>query len=177
MKNVLIIGANCDIGKAITRYFLDKEYNLVLGYHNDNNEYFKQVKYMKCDVTSSESIKNIIKYCIDTYGKIDVIINLACVCMYNSFLNKTKEELMKEIEINLVGMFLCNQIYSRYVNDGMIINMASTDGIDAYVYEAHPEEELSWVERVIVKDREAWRAAVPWGCRELDTTEQLNKRG
>ena len=30
----------------------------------------------------------------------------------------------------------------------------------------------------IVKDREAWHAAVPWGRRELDTSEQLNsKRG
>ena len=26
----------------------------------------------------------------------------------------------------------------------------------------------------IVKDREAWRAAVPSGCKESDTTEQLN---
>ena len=29
--------------------------------------------------------------------------------------------------------------------------------------------------RELVMDREAWRAAVsPWGCKELDTTEQLN---
>ena len=132
MKCILIIGANCDIGKALTKYFLYKNYNVILGYHNDNNEYFKNVKYVKCDVTDAGSIESIIKYGIDIYGNIDIIVNLACVCMDNSFLNKTKDELMKEIEINLVGMFLCNQIYSRYVNNGMIINMASTDGIDTY---------------------------------------------
>ena len=132
MKCVLIIGANCDIGRALTKYFLSKENNVIVGYHNDNNEYFKQVKYIKCDVTDTDSIDNIIKYGIDNYGKIDIIINLACICMDNSFLNKTKDELIKEIEINLVGMFLCNQVYSRYINDGMIINMASTDGIDTY---------------------------------------------
>ena len=27
----------------------------------------------------------------------------------------------------------------------------------------------------MVKDREAWRAAVHGGCKELDTTEQMNK--
>ena len=26
----------------------------------------------------------------------------------------------------------------------------------------------------LVMDREAWRAAISWGCKELDTTEQLN---
>jgi 3-oxoacyl-[acyl-carrier protein] reductase len=52
--------------------------------------------------------------------------------MDNSFLNKTKDELMRELEVNLVGTFLCNQIYSRYIYNGLIINMASTDGIDTY---------------------------------------------
>ena len=33
-------------------------------------------------------------------------------------------------------------------------------------------------ERVVAKEREAWHAAVPWGRRELDLSEQLNsKRG
>ena len=27
--------------------------------------------------------------------------------------------------------------------------------------------------RELVMDREAWRAAESWGCRELDTTERL----
>lgn len=132
MKCVLIIGGNCDIGRSLTKYFLDKKYNVVVGYHNDTNEYYEDVKYFKCDVTNVDSINNIIKNTIDMYGNIDMIINLSCICMDNSFLNKTKEELMKEIEVNLVGMFLCNQIYSRYINDGIIINMASTDGIDTY---------------------------------------------
>ena len=28
--------------------------------------------------------------------------------------------------------------------------------------------------RALVMDREAWRAAIHGGCKELDTTEQLN---
>ena len=39
---------------------------------------------------------------------------------------------MRVLEVNLVGMFLCNQIYSRYIYNGIIINMGSTDGIDTY---------------------------------------------
>ena len=64
------------------------------------------------------------------YGNIDIIINMACVYMDNNFLNKTKEEFMKVLEVNLVGTFLCSQIYSRYIDNGLIVNIASTDGID-----------------------------------------------
>jgi len=60
------------------------------------------------------------------------MINLSCLCMDNSFLNKTKDEFMNELEVNLVGTFLCNQIYSRYINNGVIVNLSSTDGVDTY---------------------------------------------
>lgn len=129
MKCVLIIGGNCDIGRRLADYFLDKEYNVVVGYHKDNN-YNDKIKYIKCDVTNIDDIDNIIKATLDIYGNISMIINLACICMDNSFLNKTKDEFMRVLEVNLVGTFLCNQVYSRYIDDGIIVNMASTDGVD-----------------------------------------------
>lgn len=130
MRSVLIIGGNCDIGRLLCSYFLDRNYNVVVGYHKDNYEYDKRVKYIKCDVTKIDDIENVIKHMKEMYGNIDIIINLACISMDNNFLNKTKEEFMRVLEVNLVGSFLCSQIYSRYVDNGMIINMASTDGID-----------------------------------------------
>jgi len=132
MKCVLIIGGNCDIGIALGNYFLNKNYNVVVGYHNNFIKYNENVEYIKCDVTNSNDIDNIINKTKNTYGNIDVIINLACLCMDNDFLDKTKEEFMKVLEVNLVGTFLCNQIYSKYVDNGLIINVASTDGVDTY---------------------------------------------
>lgn len=132
MRSVLIIGGNCDIGISLVNYFLDKDYNVVVGYHNDSNEYNKRAKYIKCDVTNIDSIENIIKTTKDMYGNISMIINLANITMDNNFLNKTKEEFMSVLEVNLVGSFLCSQIYSRYIDDGIIVNMASTDGVDTY---------------------------------------------
>jgi len=132
MKCVLIIGGSCDIGIKLSEYFLSKKYNVVVGYHNDSNKYLDNVDYIKCDVTNTDSIDNIIKSTKDKYGNIDIVINLSCICQDNSFLNKTKDEISKVLEVNLVGTFLVNQIYSRYINDGLIINMGSTDGIDTY---------------------------------------------
>lgn len=132
MKCVLIIGGSCDIGIELCKYFLDKKYMVVVGYHNDSNRYVDGVNYIKCDVTNPNNIDYVIRDTKSKYGNIDMLINLSCVCMDNSFLNKTKEEFMKVLEVNLVGTFLVNQIYSRYINDGLIINMGSTDGIDTY---------------------------------------------
>lgn len=132
MKCVLIIGGNCDIGRAMVNYFLDHDYNVSVGYHNNDYKYDNRVDYVYVDVTDYDSIENIIVSTKNKYGNIDMIINLACICMDNSFLDKSKEEFMKVLEVNLVGTFLCNQIYSKYIDNGLIINMASTDGIDTY---------------------------------------------
>lgn len=132
MKSVLIIGGNCDIGIKLVKYYLDKNCNVVVGYHKNDYMFDNRVKYIKCDVTDINSIDNIVKETIDMYGNIDIMINLAAIYMDNIFLDKTKEEFMKVLEVNLVGTFLCNQVYSKYIDNGLIINMASTDGIDTY---------------------------------------------
>lgn len=132
MKCVLIIGGNCDLGRAMADYFLNKEYNVVVGFCNNFNKYDDRVRYIKCDVTLDGDIDNTIRCVKDLYGNIDIIINLFAICMDNSFLNKTKNEFMRVLEVNLVGSFLCCQAYSRYIDNGIIINMASTDGVDTY---------------------------------------------
>jgi len=129
MKCVLIIGGVNDIGKSIAREFLKREYAVVVGYHNHLIKE-ENIDYQKCDVTKEEDIKKIIEYCLNKYQRIDILLNLANINQDNSFLDKTKSEFMRVLEVNLVGTFLLNQCYSRYIDTGMIINMASTDGID-----------------------------------------------
>ena len=132
MRNVLIIGGNSDIGIGLVRYYLDMDCNVVVGYHKNMDCCDNRVRYIKCDVCDSDSIENIIRSMISMYGTIDVMINLACVCMDSDFLDKSKYEFMRVLEVNLVGTFLCNQIYCKYIDNGMIVNMGSTDGVDTY---------------------------------------------
>lgn len=129
--NILIIGGSCDIGIYLATYYRDKGNKVIISYNKHKEDIPGVISY-RCDVTKKEEIEEIFKYVIDEFGKIDILINLASISMDNSFLNKTKEEFMRVLEVNLVGMFLCNQIYSRYIDNGIIINMGSTDGIDTY---------------------------------------------
>ena len=131
MKNVLIIGGSSDIGIALCSKMVSLGYN-VIATHNERIPIVENVDYIKCDVRKEEDIENVIKYVINEYGNIDILINMASVSRDSYFLEKTKNEFMDVLEVNLVGTFLVNKIYSQYVNNGMIVNMSSTDGIDTY---------------------------------------------
>ena len=129
--NVLIIGGSSDIGIELSKLFILKGYNVVSTY---NSHEFKLdgVDTIKCDIRNEWEIESTIKYCIDKYEKVDILINMASISMDNYFLDKSKEEFMRVLEVNLVGTFLCNKIYSKYIDDGIIVNIGSTDGIDTY---------------------------------------------
>lgn len=129
--NILIIGGSSDIGISLAKYLVSFGYNVVSTY---NNHEFKldNVEVLKCNIRNEIDIDNIIKYVINKYGTINVLINMAAISLDNDFLSKSKKEFMNVLEVNLVGTFLCNKIYSKYIDNGVIINMGSTDGIDTY---------------------------------------------
>ena len=131
MKKVLIIGGSTDIGISLAKYLIKKDYEVLLTY-NKNKIVDEDFTTIKCDVTSESSIEDTIKYAINLFGNIDILINMAAISLDNSFLNKTKEEFLSVLTVNLVGTFLTNQIYSRYIDNGLIINVSSTDGIDTF---------------------------------------------
>lgn len=131
MKKVLIIGGSTDIGISLAKYLIKKDYEVLLTY-NKNKIIDEDFTTIKCDVTSELSIEDTIKYAINLFGNIDILINMAAISLDNSFLNKTKEEFLSVLTVNLVGTFLTNQIYSRYIDNGLIINISSTDGIDTF---------------------------------------------
>ncbi len=129
--NVLIIGGTSDLGIEVIKYFKKLNYNVIVGY-NKRIPDIDGITLIKCDVCIEEDIENIISKSILEFGRIDILVNMQSISMDNNFLNKTKNEFMKVLEVNLVGTFLSSQIYSRYIDDGLIINFGSTDGIDTY---------------------------------------------
>ena len=129
--NVLILGGSSDIGECLGKYLLSMGYNVIIGY-NKHASNVNNIEFVKCNICNEDEIDRTIKYVIDKYGKIDILICMGAISRDNEFLSKTKEEFMEVLEVNLVGTFLCNKIYSKYINDGMIINISSTDGIDTY---------------------------------------------
>ena len=122
----LITGASSDIGKSIAIMLNKNGYDLVLLYHNKEIDYLDKLnnaKVFKCDISNEEEVKNI----INTVDKIDVLINCAATYRDNYIKDKTKEEFMRVLEVNLVGTFLVTKYAVNKMNNGTVINLSSLD--------------------------------------------------
>ena len=86
---------------------------------------------IKCDVSKREEVENMFKATIDTFGKVDILVNSAGIAIRGTLLETTDEIWDKQLDVNLKGVFLCSQIAARYMverNYGKIVNISSNSG-------------------------------------------------
>ena len=139
-KVVLITGASKGIGKACALEFSKRGFDVVVNYVSDDisaNAVVEEVKKIgvnalaiKCDVSDENSVKNMIDEVIDKFGHIDVVVNNAGIAIDTIYDDKTKDNFMRVLGVNLVGTFLVCKEAGKYMNNGSIINISSTNGID-----------------------------------------------
>lgn len=145
-KVAIITGASSKIGSSIAEKLAKCKYDLVLNYNTSLektkklreeliNKYNIDVLLIKADLREEKEIKNIVDCAINKYGRIDILINNAAIEHDNTLENKTKEEFMDVLNVNLIAPFLLSKYASKYMiknKYGKIINIASTNGIDTY---------------------------------------------
>ena len=150
MKTVLVTGSSNGIGKETIIKFAKNNYNVVITYNKDldsalllekdiKNKYNVDTLVIKCDISCEEEIKEMVNAIISKFGKIDVLVNNAGIAIDTTFDDKTKDNFMKTLEVNLVGTFLVSKYVSKHMLEekgGSIINISSTNGIDSYYVES-----------------------------------------
>jgi NAD(P)-dependent dehydrogenase (short-subunit alcohol dehydrogenase family) len=83
---------------------------------------------LKCDVSSSKDVEDMVKRTVAEFGKVDILINNAGIMDFKPFLELTEEEWDKTLNVNLKGQFLCARAAGRVMIKskwGRIINIAS----------------------------------------------------
>ncbi|MDD5039080.1 MAG: SDR family NAD(P)-dependent oxidoreductase [Dehalococcoidales bacterium] len=84
------------------------------------------------DVTTVEGGNNIIKTCIDSFGKIDILVNNAGILRDRMIFNMAPEEWDAVMKVHLYGLFNCTKpaaIFMRQQRYGRIINTSSSSGL------------------------------------------------
>lgn len=84
-----------------------------------------------CDVTDKASVKAAFEQIQQTFGRLDILVSCAGICIWHEGEQMTEEEWDKVMDINLKGTFLCNQAAANIMilhGCGSIINIASMSG-------------------------------------------------
>jgi len=84
--------------------------------------------FIKCDVSNEEQVKAMIDKTIETYGRINVLVNNAGIGVYKSILDATSEDWDRCLKVNLKGVFLCSKYavpHMQKIGKGAIVNISS----------------------------------------------------
>lgn len=139
-KKVVITGASKGIGQATAIEFSKYNVELVLTYRTDKKGMKKtvesckknqvKVNSYKLDVSKESSIKNFRK----KVKNIDILVNNAGVIAWKEFDKHKKSEIDSQIDTNLKGLIKMVHEFQDDIekNKGMIINVSSGAGKDAY---------------------------------------------
>ncbi len=142
-KVVLITGGSKGIGKSTCIKFASMGYNVVFNYNtsldealkleNDiTNNYNVDCLAIKCDLSNEQEIMNMVEIVKSKYNNIDVLVNNAGIAIDSILEDKTKDNFIKTLDVNLIAPFILSREMAKIMTNGSIINVSSTNGIDTY---------------------------------------------
>jgi len=139
-KVAIITGSARGIGKATAEKFLKEGAKVVVCDVNleQVNETVAELKALgevdgiKVDVTNREDVDNLVKFAVERFGRLDVMVNNAGITADNTLLKLTEAEWDRVINVNLKGVFNCGQAAAAVMTSqgsGVILNASSVVGI------------------------------------------------
>ena len=136
---VLVTGGARGLGLAISLYYLKMGHSVVVNYNNSSDlalklksEYGDRVSIVKADVSDQDDVKRM----FDALGKLDVVVNNAGIAKDSDPMEKSAEEFLEVIKVNLLGTFLVSKYAVNHVDKGCIVNVSSTNALDTYYPES-----------------------------------------
>lgn len=142
-KVALVTGASSGLGAAVAQLFAARGAK-VFGVARDAERMatvFQEVPggaYASVDISSSEACRDAVAQCVEKFGRLDALINVAGFHQMRHTISVTDEDWGKDLAVNLNGpFFLCRAALPHLLETGgNIVNVASIAGIEGEVYSA-----------------------------------------
>ena len=132
MKTVIVTGGSRGIGAAIVKELAKIQDELEK--QNINIEIFK------ADVSKREEVKELVRFTLEKYKNIDILINNAGIDQIKPFTDITDEDWNNMMHVNLNSVFYCSQeVLENMIHNkkGCIINISSIWGQEGASCEVH----------------------------------------
>ena len=135
-KVAVVTGAASGIGKAIAEKFISEGAKVVFADVNSDDTLVAGFKdsafFVKCDVSKSADVENLVAVAIKHFGHLDIMVNNAGIGGLGGIMDVTDESWNKTIGINLsgvmFGMRAAANAMKKAGKGGAIINMSSILG-------------------------------------------------
>lgn len=134
-KTILITGASSGIGKETAKLFQSKGWNVIATMRTPEKELelkqFDNVLVTKLDVLDETSIEQAFILGIQTFGKIDVLLNNAGYGAYGPLETFSRERIIRQFDTNVIGLLdVTKRVlpHFRHNKQGIIINISSIGG-------------------------------------------------
>lgn len=141
-KVALVTGGSRGIGKAICIRLAKMGFNVVFNYNSKAVEAEKTVALCKdqgveavavqANVSKAGDCSELVQKCMDSFGRIDVLVNNAGITRDNLIMRMSDEDFDAVVDVNLKGTFYMLRDVSKIMlkqKYGHIINISSVVGV------------------------------------------------
>jgi 3-oxoacyl-[acyl-carrier protein] reductase len=137
MTTAIVTGSGRGIGKETAILLAKKSVNVVVCSRTQSeiDDTVNAIKPMhagvlgvKCDVSISSQVDNLVKKAVDRFGGIDILINNAGIIFVKQLVETSEQEWDQTLDSNLKSAFLCSKAVLPYMKSGTIINVSSGAG-------------------------------------------------
>ncbi len=139
-KVAIVTGGGSGIGAAVARMFGAEGAKVaVADYDDDAAQTIAREVWnaggeafpVSVDVSDSARVQKMVSATLETYGRIDILVNGAGTLVFGTVLDTGEQEWNRVISVNLTGTFLCCRAVLPYMVEGgggSIVNFSSSTG-------------------------------------------------
>lgn len=140
MATAIVTGSGRGIGRETATLLAKRMVNVVVCSRtqseiDDTTKVIKKVHAgvlgVKCDVSVSSQVDDLVKKTIEKFGSIDILVNNAGIFTVKKLVDTSEKEWDEILAVNLKSAFLCCKAVLPYMldkNSGAIVNVSSCAG-------------------------------------------------
>jgi len=150
-KVVLVTGSGSGMGQGIAYRFAEAGADVVINYLSSAesaNELTKRISALgirvlavQADVTQKSQVESLLEQVMETFGKLDVLINNAGIYPLSPVIEMAEEEWDQVLDANLRSTFLCTQVAAKQMieqgTQGAVVNIASIEAVNPAPLHSH----------------------------------------